>query len=179
MHVAKANGKEMSTYILRFLKAARTWQAENTWPDQLKVLLREFHSHCLNCVIAIISCTNTNEKVYNNYIFMENKGSNELLWNRIMDTESKIRLDMVFEKALTTRKDYVSIKHSYNDIQYLLTSASQQFHYLSDSSLSQDVSRWGGDFDYLRFIHLFSVFNLFKNKVGGWSMLKSYYFVIF
>ena len=35
---------------------------------------------------------------------MEKKGSQELIWNRIMDTEKDIKLEFIFDKALSTRQ---------------------------------------------------------------------------
>ena len=35
---------------------------------------------------------------------MEKKGSQELIWNRIMDTEKDIKLEFMFDKALSTRQ---------------------------------------------------------------------------
>ena len=136
-----SGGKEMTAYLMRFLSEATAWTFDST--PTLKKLGREFHCHRLNCVIAIVSCTSSDKqkllKLSNAYIFKEIREKDQLIWSRIVDVDKTIALEMVLEKNFGTRKDFVAVQQSYNEVQGVLLAA--QSHYLSDSSLSQDVSR--------------------------------------
>ena len=135
----KGDGKEMSGFLLKSLKEARKHN-DFDCSDRLKDVYRQYHCARLNCCISIVSCTNSVEKVYNHFIFKEVKADGELIWSRIVDVQKTVKLELVLDKDFLKRKQRVMVKQSasngfYND------SASQS-HYLSDSSLSQDLSHY-------------------------------------
>ena len=140
LYNGKGDGKEMTGFLLKSLEESRRLLEPLDSTENMKSLYRQYHCARLNCCIAIVSCTSLTEKVYNHFIFKEAKAKDELIWSRIVDVNCDIQLKLVLEKDFFTRKHLVTVRQS--SFSGPQENFSSQSHYLSDSSLSQDLSHY-------------------------------------
>ena len=112
-----------------------------TASDALKELYRQFHRSRLNCVIAVASSIAPSEKVFNIIVFQEKPDVGELIWQKIVDVDKRISLGLELTENFLTRKQIVTVPQTVSS-EYTLVSHGTQTHYLSDSSLSQDISHY-------------------------------------
>ena len=129
---APQNGKELSKYLVKKLTSARSELTDGS--EAIKETLRIYHCESYNTIIKLISCIQDQEKFYNNFIFKE---KDQLIWTRIIDTDSAMNLPLVLD--LVTKKKTLNLGKSSNS-----SSATQGVnnnrHYLFDSSLSQEIT---------------------------------------
>ena len=62
MGQAKGDGKELSTFLVKLLSEGLV--APEGCSRELAGLYRSFHCASLNCVVAVISCIQDMEKIY-------------------------------------------------------------------------------------------------------------------
>ena len=91
-------------------------------------------------MVAVICCIQDTEKIYDRYIFKEIPAKQELLWSRIVEVETEIVFGMEQSEVGKRRRQVVAVRRSGADNK--APSGYLQSHYLADSSLSQDVSRY-------------------------------------
>ncbi|XP_074649158.1 DNA-dependent protein kinase catalytic subunit-like [Tubulanus polymorphus] len=116
--------------------------------SMLLELRRQFHCAAHNALIAIVSCTQTNEKFFNAFLFTENLAKGEFLLDNLVDKQKTYVFETELNAPLARKKKFVSIRQearenraetdedSVSSIHYM---ASQ---YLADSSLSEEVSQF-------------------------------------
>ena len=136
----KGDGKELSTFLVKCLSAKRSLVCPEGSSKDLEKLFRAFHCTSLNCMVAVICCIQDTEKIYDRYIFKEIPGKQELLWSRIVETDNDIVFGMEQGEVRRRRRQVVAVRRSGADNK--APSGFLQSHYLADSSLSQDVSRY-------------------------------------
>lgn len=64
MGQAKGDGKELSTFLVKLLSEGRSLVAPEGCSRELAGLYRSFHCASLNCMVAVISCIQDMEKIY-------------------------------------------------------------------------------------------------------------------
>ena len=132
----KGDGKEMSSFLVKSISESRSETFQEGSNEDLRKLYRMFHCASLNCMISVISCIQNIEKLYNHFIFKD--GS---IWSRIVDTENEIKFEMEQEQLKNRRRQLVTIRQTGQDSTVSANSYIQS-HYLSDSSLSQDIGHY-------------------------------------
>lgn len=136
----KHDGKDLSTFMVRCLTEGRSLVSPDDCSKELANSYRAFHCASLNCMVAVISCIQDQEKFYDRYIFKEIHNKQELLWSRVVDEEAEMVFGMEQEEVGRRRRQLVAVRRS-----AVVEAASPSYlhsHYLADSSLSQDISRY-------------------------------------
>jgi hypothetical protein len=134
------NGKEMSQFLVKCLKKIRAEIIDGS--SDVKELFRICQCEAFNSMMAVISCIQDQEKFYNAFIFKEDVGSSELIWERIVDHGQEMNFPLETEDFSQRRKKVVAIRNVRNTADEMLNLTTENLksrHYLSDSSLSQDV----------------------------------------
>ena len=136
------NGKEMSQSLVKKLKKIRCEIVDGS--PEIKEKFRVLQCEAFNTMMAVIACIQDQEKFYNAFIFKEDVGSSELIWERIIDLNQEMRFPLEMEDLGQRRSKIVSIRNSSPAFQdytsHWIKGRSKSNHYLSDSSLSQDVT---------------------------------------
>merc|ERR1719341_2256969 len=139
----KGDGKELSQFLVKCLSEKRSLVCPEGASKELVKLYRSFHCASLNCMVAVICCIQDTEKIYDRYIFKEITAKQELLWSRIVEVETEIVFGMEQSEVGKRRRQVVAVRRSGADNRAPVSSVGYlQSHYLADSSLSQDVSRY-------------------------------------
>ena len=138
----KGDGKELSQFLVKCLSEKRSLVCPESASKELVKLYRSFHCASLNCMVAVICCIQDTEKIYDRYIFKEITAKQELLWSRIVEVETEIVFGMEQSEVGKRRRQVVAVRRSGADNRAPVSSGYLQSHYLADSSLSQDVSRY-------------------------------------
>ena len=137
---ATFNGKEMSQFLVKRLKKIRAEIIDGS--SDVKEQFRICQCETFNTMMAVISCIQDQEKFYNAFIFKEDVGSSELIWERIVDHAQEMNFPLETEDFSQRRKKIVAIRNvrsTADDALNLNIKSVKSSHYLSDSSLSQDV----------------------------------------
>ena len=131
-------GKELTAFLIdgKF----KSLGDPNSDNKSLKDLYMQYHRTRLNCVSSVTCCVAENEKAFNAIIFTENLAKGELVWSRIVDLDADINLRLVQEKDFLKKNHLVTVRQSV--LSEFSQDVSFQSHYLSDSSLSQDISHY-------------------------------------
>ena len=137
------NGKEMSQFLVKRSKKIRCEIVDGS--PEIKEKFRVLQCEAFNTMMAVISCIQEQEKFYNAFIFKEDVGTSELIWERIIDLKQEMRFPLEMEDLGQRRSKIVSIRNSsqpfLQDVAaHWIKGRSKSNHYLSDSSLSQDVT---------------------------------------
>ena len=137
----KGDGKDLSQFLVKCLSEKRSLVCPEGVSKELVKLYRAFHCASLNCMVAIICCIQDSEKIYDRYIFKEITAKQELLWSRIVQVETEVVFGMEQSEVGKRRRQVVAVRRSGADNRAPVLGHLQS-HYLADSSLSQDVSRY-------------------------------------
>ncbi|PIK41530.1 putative DNA-dependent protein kinase catalytic subunit [Apostichopus japonicus] len=141
-------GKEMTQGIT---KAAHFAKSENVGGEKVCIdLRRQYHCAAYNALIAIITCTQTDVKFYNAFLFQENVAKGQFLLENIIDEERSYEFEVEISAPLERKKKFVALRlqaasggtfdtglGSYQRSGRYLSS-----QYLADSSLSEDVHKF-------------------------------------
>ncbi|XP_071815133.1 DNA-dependent protein kinase catalytic subunit-like [Apostichopus japonicus] len=141
-------GKEMTQGIT---KAAHFAKSENVGGEKVCIdLRRQYHCAAYNALIAIITCTQTDVKFYNAFLFQENVAKGQFLLENIIDEERAYEFEVEISAPLERKKKFVALRlqaasggtfetglGSYQRSGRYLSS-----QYLADSSLSEDVHKF-------------------------------------
>ncbi|XP_064600499.1 DNA-dependent protein kinase catalytic subunit-like [Liolophura sinensis] len=145
------SGKEMTQAVTKMAHLAKSedMRGEST----LLELRRQYHCAAYNALIAVISCTQTEQKFYVGFLFSENEVKGQFLWDNLVDKEKNYEFSVELTSPLERKKRFVSIRterqeeESGGDADSLDTSGhSPSYHlasqYLADSSLSEDLNQF-------------------------------------
>ena len=133
------NGKEMSQFLVKRLKKMRSEIIDGT--PEVKENFRVCQCEAFNTMMAVISCIQDQEKFYNAFIFKEDLGSSELVWERIIDQKQEMNFPLEMEDVGERRRKIVAIRKTGNPESSNINREHPKYsHYLSDSSLSHDVT---------------------------------------
>ncbi|XP_036359180.1 DNA-dependent protein kinase catalytic subunit isoform X2 [Octopus sinensis] len=140
-------GKELTKVITRI---AHQTKKEDVHGETLFLeLRRQVHCAAYNLLIAIISCTQTDLKFYNVFLFAENEEKKEFLLDNIIDKEKKYSFPIVFEMQPKKKTIFHTLQKEIKQKVVADASQSASYHlsslYLENSSLSVDIGRY----DYL------------------------------
>lgn len=138
---AAFSGKELSVFLVGKLSGFRAEVIDGS--PNLLTKLRQFHCSSYNATMSVISCLQTAEKFFNNYIFKENVSKSEMIWTRIIDVNMNYEFPLEGAEFSQRRTKITSIRRANksgdaNHGQFLPSMT--QSHFLSEgSSLTQDL----------------------------------------
>ncbi|XP_041364232.1 DNA-dependent protein kinase catalytic subunit-like [Gigantopelta aegis] len=147
---AKAEtGKELT---LKITKSAHEAKSEDIRGETtLLEERRQYHCSAYNLLIAVISCTQTDSKFYNGFLFSDKEAKGQFLLDNIIDKDAHWEFQAELQTVMERKKKFVSIrnelkKQQAEDDDDSDRSYTSSFHlasmYLADSSLSEDVNRY-------------------------------------
>eukprot|EP00106_Octopus_bimaculoides_P010915 XP_014778357.1 PREDICTED: DNA-dependent protein kinase catalytic subunit-like [Octopus bimaculoides] len=143
----KIVGKELTKVITRI--AHQTKKEDMRGETLYLELHRQVHCAAYNLLIAIISCTQTDLKFYNVFLFAENEEKKEFLLDNVIDKEKKYSFPIVFEMQPKKETIFLTLQKEIKQKVVADASQSASYHlssvYLEKSSLSVDIGRY----DYL------------------------------
>lgn len=135
---ASFNGKEMSQFLVKQLKKSRSEIIDGS--TKVQECFRVCQCEAFNAMMAVISCIQDQEKFYNAFIFKEDVGSSEFIWERIIDQSQEMCFPLEMEDVGQRRSKIVAIRKVGSRSQDQEIRRLSGGHYLSDSSVSQDVT---------------------------------------
>ena len=133
----KNDGKDLTRYLIERLENLRS-ENFHDGSDELQELGRLMQCEAFNCMLAILTTIQPSEKFYTKYVFKGDARSGKLIWQRLLNVENKIHFPLKIKDDLTKKKVIVAIQKEKN----LERPNRQSVHFLSDSSLSQDLSSY-------------------------------------
>ncbi|XP_022110985.1 DNA-dependent protein kinase catalytic subunit-like isoform X2 [Acanthaster planci] len=147
-------GKEMTQALTKACHAAKSEDIRGE--TNALELRRQFHCAAFNALIAIISCTQTDIKFYNAFLFSENTAKGQFLLDNIIDITKNYSFEIEMNAPMERKKRFVSIRNQIQDT--VAGSSSQQSdsgiemsgytgrylstQYLANSSLSEDIQQF-------------------------------------
>ncbi|XP_072042849.1 DNA-dependent protein kinase catalytic subunit-like [Amphiura filiformis] len=159
------DGKEMTRAVT---KASHAAKSEDTRGETTSLeLRRQYHCSAYNALVAIITCTQTELKFYNAFLFNENLTKGQFLLDNIMDSNKVYTFELEQDAPIQRKKKFVSIRSQIRgaagdgsesgDSGFMSTYTMgpgkyMSTQYLSESSLSEEISV----FDYAGGIPQFS-----------------------
>ncbi|KAM4028882.1 DNA-dependent protein kinase catalytic subunit [Anomaloglossus baeobatrachus] len=122
---------------------------------QLLEKRRLYHCAAYNCAIAVVSCTLTERKFYDVFLFSEKKEKNVFILENIIDLSRNYSFPIEVEVPVERKKKYLAIRkkaredanEDSDEPQYLSSQS-----YMADSSLSEEMSQ----FDFSTGVQSFS-----------------------
>ncbi|XP_067044034.1 DNA-dependent protein kinase catalytic subunit-like isoform X2 [Acropora muricata] len=141
-------GKEMTMAIT---KAARSVVTEDMRGETLNLeLRRQYHCFAYNCLVALISCTQTELKFFVAFLFSENPVKGQFLLDNLIDCTKTHEFEVELTAPIEKRKQLTAIRKEVEDTDDEsgspgVTAPSVHYmcsQYLADSSLSEDVSQY-------------------------------------
>ncbi|XP_071796803.1 DNA-dependent protein kinase catalytic subunit-like [Asterias amurensis] len=153
-------GKEMTQALT---KASHSAKSEDIRGETNSLELRRLlHCAAYNALIAIITCTQTDIKFYNAFLFSENPAKGQFLLDNLVDTQRSYTFEIEMNAPMERKKRFVSIRNQVRDA----TSSSSDSglgmytgpgrylssQYLTNSSLSEDIQQ----FDFSSGVQQFS-----------------------
>ncbi|XP_032407093.1 DNA-dependent protein kinase catalytic subunit [Xiphophorus hellerii] len=146
----KTEGNELSKTLIKSCFEAFT---ENMAGEtQLLELRRGYHCAAYNCAMAVISCSFSEPKFYQGFLFSEKPEKNQFILENIIDVQRTYSFPIEIEVPLERKKKYFMIRKEVSDetgeAPVYLSSQS----YMADSSLSEEMSQ----FDFSTGVQSFS-----------------------
>ncbi|XP_014905517.1 DNA-dependent protein kinase catalytic subunit [Poecilia latipinna] len=146
----KTEGNELSKTLIKLCFGAFT---ENMAGEtQLLELRRGYHCAAYNCAMAVISCSFSEPKFYQGFLFSEKPEKNQFILENIIDVQRTYNFPIEIEVPLERKKKYFMIRKEVSDetgeAPVYLSSQS----YMADSSLSEEMSQ----FDFSTGVQSFS-----------------------
>ncbi|XP_014836896.1 PREDICTED: DNA-dependent protein kinase catalytic subunit [Poecilia mexicana] len=146
----KTEGNELSKTLIKSCFEAFT---ENMAGEtQLLELRRGYHCAAYNCAMAVISCSFSEPKFYQGFLFSEKPEKNQFILENIIDVQRTYNFPIEIEVPLERKKKYFMIRKEVSDetgeAPVYLSSQS----YMADSSLSEEMSQ----FDFSTGVQSFS-----------------------
>ncbi|XP_019852740.1 PREDICTED: DNA-dependent protein kinase catalytic subunit [Amphimedon queenslandica] len=145
-------GKELTQAITKCCHGAKS---EDLHGDRTHYeTRRQYHCHAYNTLMSVISCTQSKPQFFVGFLFKEDVVKGQLLWDNIIDCEKKYEFQVDFEAPLKRRKQITSIRDDLKQSTAAGNSSGSpssspstrpryiSSQYLSDSSLSTDVSQY-------------------------------------
>ncbi|KAM3927958.1 DNA-dependent protein kinase catalytic subunit [Leptodactylus fuscus] len=146
-------GKQLTRTLIKSCHDAYT---ENmSGETQLLEKRRLYHCAAYNCAIAVCTCTFTESKFYQAFLFSEKKEKNVFILENIIDLNRHYSFPIEVEVPIERKKRYLAIRKEAREAasedsdepQYLSSQS-----YMADSSLSEEMSQ----FDFSTGIQSFS-----------------------
>ncbi|CAB4005561.1 DNA-dependent kinase catalytic subunit-like [Paramuricea clavata] len=140
-------GKELTMAITKSAHAAKSenMRGETT----LLPLRRQYHCSAYNALISVISCTQTELKFYNGFLFSENLTKGQFLLDNLIDCTKTLHFEMELSAPIDKRTQLTSIRrearariNSGDSDEYGASLRYLASQYLADSSLSEEVSQF-------------------------------------
>ncbi|KAJ0059871.1 hypothetical protein NL108_014572, partial [Boleophthalmus pectinirostris] len=146
----KTEGNEMSKALIK--SCFESFTENMAGETQLLELRRHFHCAAYNCAIAAISCSFSEPKFYQGFLFIEKPEKNQFILENIIDVSRTYHFPIEIEVPLERKKKYIMIRKEANEengeVPVYLSSQS----YMADSSLSEEMSQ----FDFSTGVQSFS-----------------------
>ncbi|XP_059183485.1 DNA-dependent protein kinase catalytic subunit [Centropristis striata] len=147
----RTEGNELSKALIRSCFEAFT---ENmSGETQLLELRRQFHCAAYSCGIAVISCSFTDPKFYNGFLFSEKPEKNQFILENIIDVGRTYNFPIEIEVPLERKKKYVMIRKEVSEENGEAPVYLSSQSYMADSSLSEEMSQ----FDFSTGVQSFSL----------------------
>uniref|UniRef100_A0A3Q2ZLZ6 DNA-dependent protein kinase catalytic subunit n=1 Tax=Kryptolebias marmoratus TaxID=37003 RepID=A0A3Q2ZLZ6_KRYMA len=149
-------GNELSKTLIKSCFEAFT---ENMVGEaQLLELRRLYHCAAYNCGIAAISCSFSEPKFYQGFLFSEKPEKNQFILENIVDVQKTYSFPIEIEVPLERKKKYFMIRKEVEAPVYLSSQS-----YMADSSLSEEMSQ----FDFSTGVQSFSFSSQNPPGTGG------------
>ncbi|XP_033494873.2 DNA-dependent protein kinase catalytic subunit isoform X1 [Epinephelus lanceolatus] len=147
----KPEGNELSKTLIKSCFEAFT---ENmSGETQLLELRRQYHCAAYNCAIAVISCSFSEPKFYQGFLFSEKPEKYQFILENIIDTERTYNFPIEIEVPLERKKKYVMIRKEVSEENGEAPVYLSSQSYMADSSLSEEMSQ----FDFSTGVQSFSL----------------------
>ncbi|XP_059900479.1 DNA-dependent protein kinase catalytic subunit [Gadus macrocephalus] len=147
----RTEGNELSKALIKLCFEAFT---ENmAGESQLLEARRQYHCAAYNCAIAVISCSFSEAKFYQGFLFSEKPEKHQFILENLIDVQRAYNFPVEIEVPLERKKKYILIRKEVNEetgeAPVYLSSQS----YMADSSLSEEMSQ----FDFSTGVQSFSL----------------------
>ncbi|KAM4719019.1 DNA-dependent protein kinase catalytic subunit isoform 2-T2 [Anableps anableps] len=146
----KTEGNELSKTLIK--SCFEAFMENMAGETQLLELRRSYHCAAYNCAIAVISCSFSEPKFYQGFLFNEKPEKNQFILENIIDVQRTYNFPIEIEIPLERKKKYFMIRKEVSDetgeAPVYLSSQS----YMADSSLSEEMSQ----FDFSTGVQSFS-----------------------
>ncbi|KAK7881228.1 hypothetical protein WMY93_029637 [Mugilogobius chulae] len=137
----KTEGNEMSKALIK--SCFESFTENMAGETQLLELRRHFHCSAYNCAIAVISCSFSEAKFYQGFLFSEKPEKNQFILENIIDVSRTYHFPIEVEVPLERKKKYIMIRKEAHE---------ENASYMADSSLSEEMSQ----FDFSTGVQSFS-----------------------
>ncbi|KAK4317884.1 hypothetical protein Pmani_011063 [Petrolisthes manimaculis] len=140
-------GKEMTKEVFRH--ASKIAKGELRHDQTNKDLRRLCACAAYNTLIAVLVCVQNDLRFYTNFLFSANPTKGEAIWESLIDCSKVHEFDVEVNFNSSGKKRFVAVRRSVREsnqgemgdaqagtVKYMAT------HYLSDSSLSDDISQF-------------------------------------
>lgn len=145
----QTEGNELSKALIKSCFEAFT---ENMAGEtQFLDLRRLYHCAAYNCAMGAISCSFSEAKFYQGFLFSEKPEKNQFILENIIDTSRTYNFPIEIDVPLERKKRYVMIRKEVSEENGAPVYLSSQ-SYMADSSLSEEMSQ----FDFSTGVHSFS-----------------------
>uniref|UniRef100_A0A3Q2PZS8 DNA-dependent protein kinase catalytic subunit n=1 Tax=Fundulus heteroclitus TaxID=8078 RepID=A0A3Q2PZS8_FUNHE len=144
----KTEGNELSKTLISCFEAFTENMAGET---QLLEIRRSYHCAAYNCAIAVISCSFSEPRFYQGFLFSEKPEKNQFILENIIDVQRSYNFPIEIEVPLERKKKYFMIRKEVSDETGAPVYLSSQ-SYMADSSLSEEMSQ----FDFSTGVQSFS-----------------------
>ena len=94
-------------------------------------------------MIAILPTIQAQEKSYHGFLFYENAKNGVMIWKRILNLKNKYHFPLTLNDIPAKKKAIVAVRTEIMNSGPNGGIYSKPLHYLSDSSLSQDLGKHG------------------------------------
>ncbi|KAM9332600.1 DNA-dependent protein kinase catalytic subunit [Pholidichthys leucotaenia] len=147
----KTEGNEMSKTLIKSCFEAFT---ENMAGEtQLLELRRHYHCAAYNCAIAVISCSFSEPKFYQGFLFSEKPEKNQFIFENLIDVERTYNFPIEIEVPLERKRKYIMIRKEVSEENGEAPVYLSSQSYMADSSLSEEMSQ----FDFSTGVQSFSL----------------------
>ncbi|XP_063779765.1 DNA-dependent protein kinase catalytic subunit [Pseudophryne corroboree] len=116
---------------------------------------RQYHCAAYNCAIAVVSCSQTDSRFYQAFLFSEKTEKNLLIFENIIDLHRNYSFPIEVEVPMERKRKYFSIRKEAREAANVESDEPQYLSsqsYMADSSLSEEMSQ----FDFSTGVQSFS-----------------------
>ncbi|XP_069007483.1 DNA-dependent protein kinase catalytic subunit [Embiotoca jacksoni] len=146
----KPEGNELSKALMKSCFEAFT---ENMAGEtQFLELRRHYHCAAYNCATAVISCSFSEPKFYQVFLFSEKPEKNQFILENIIDASRTYNFPIEIEVPLERKKKYILIRKEVSEENAEAPVYLSSQSYMADSSLSEEMSQ----FDFSTGVQSFS-----------------------
>ncbi|KAK0144676.1 DNA-dependent protein kinase catalytic subunit [Merluccius polli] len=147
----RTEGNELSKALIKLCFEAFT---ENmAGESQLLEARRQYHCAAYNCAIAVISCSFSEPKFYQGFLFSEKPEKNQFILENLIDVQRAYNFPVEIEVPLERKKKYITIRKEVNEENGEAPVYLSSQSYMADSSLSEEMSQ----FDFSTGVQSFSL----------------------